>query len=68
VLFFAPGGTQGDILFWEKGADTWELGQAKGPFSDGRIDALFNGTGSATIFDRKTGCAARDHSWMFVRR
>jgi hypothetical protein len=52
VLFFAPGGAQGDTLFWEKSADTWAFGQSKGPFNEGRIDALFNGTGSGILFER----------------
>jgi hypothetical protein len=70
VLFFAPGGGQGDVLFSEKDAGTWSYGQAKGPFSNGRIDALFNGNGAGSgfVFERASGCVARDHLWTFVRR
>jgi len=73
LLFFAKGGDYGDVLFWGKDALLWSGGQARGPFRDGHIDAVFEGTAAEAelllgVRLPSYECAARDHSWTFDRR
>jgi hypothetical protein len=56
------------VLFWDKNAGAWGYGQARGPFRDGRIDAVFNGGVSPSGFEKSDACSAPDHAWTFVRR
>ena len=60
VLYFSQGGASSEILFMDNKAGVWRNGQARGQFTDSRIDAMFSGDGFH--------CTAPDHPWTFVRR